>query len=241
MMSPENQKNDFLFMAIVSFYIGALILANVLNVSRIIHFEIQLLSHSVHFLIPIGLICYPITFLCTDLICELYDKKTATDLVWTGFWVNLCVVGVILLAGKLPFFIGSTPDAFSTIYELTLGCTLSSCLSYIVAQRIDVAIYHKLKILCRNKHLWLRNNASTMISQCIDTIIVVIMVKWLTGAYPNMPNQDTPSTLIQVMASIYLFKFLMAILDTLPLYLIVHWARRKKTAINQICVSQTIT
>jgi uncharacterized integral membrane protein (TIGR00697 family) len=220
---------DKLFISVVCMYTGSLILANLLNVSRIINFTFTILNSEFIVMAPIGLICYPITFLCTDVICELYNKKLASQLVWVGFWINLAMCGILSLAGKLPYIVGPYPDAFATISYLTISCTLSSSIAYIITQNIDIYIFHKLKKLCDGRHLWLRNNASTIISQLVDTIIVVALVKYLTGAYPNLSGDSDTNTLINVVVSMYAFKFFAALLDTVPLYIIVAKFKNRNT------------
>ena len=223
MSQPKTVATDWLLTTTISLYMGSLVLANLLNVSRLVIVPVPFLNFKL--IGPIGLVCYPITFLCTDIICELYGKKMATQLVWVGFWVNLVVCGLLVLANQLPF-IPNENDPVQTLTTLTLGCTISSSIAYLITQNIDVWVFHRLKAWTQGKHLWLRNNVSTWLSQAADTLIVVLLVKILTGAYPDLPGENTSNTLLHIMLSMYAFKFTIALLDTLPFYIIVLWTRR---------------
>ena len=118
--------------------------------------------------------------------------------------------------------LSGTIELFELLYQCTSGAVLASMLAYIAAQFCDVQLFHFFKKLTRGKHLWLRNNFSTLISQMVDSFMVITVTfgaAFLAGSY-------TVGALLFLMFSNYLFKLVVALLDTIPFYLITGWLRR---------------
>jgi uncharacterized integral membrane protein (TIGR00697 family) len=116
-------------------------------------------------------------------------------------------------AGRLP--------VFYEIRDLAFGAVTASMLAYLVAQFCDVKLYHFWKRLTNGKHLWLRNNASTMVSQIVDTSAVVLITHFWAHALPIDQSAEIWPQLMVFIASGYVFKLVVAALDTGPLYLAV--------------------
>ena len=130
-----------------------------------------------------GILTYPITFLLTDVVSEIWGKKRADFMVLVGFLMSLLMLGVIQVARALPASeiwgnqdLGLEAADLQMAFEATFyfpGLLLfSSMLAYLVAQLFDVRLYHFWWRLTEGRHMWLRNNGSTGISQLVDTIIV---------------------------------------------------------------------
>jgi hypothetical protein len=162
----------------------------------------------------IGVLPYPITFLCTDLISEIYGKKRANAVVWIGLLLNAWVLFILWLGDILPSKPGSDHYVFDTLRGYTYSATFASMAAYLTAQFIDVKVFHLVKKLTKGKYLWLRNNASTMISQLVDSVIVTVIVYKTSNAYDG-------KDLFVLIYSLYVIKLLIAFLDTLPFYLLV--------------------
>ena len=188
--------------------------------------------------IAIGVLPYPVTFLCTDLLSELYGRKRANDVVWVGLLLNVWIVFLLWLGGALPGFESVDPtgalaiDAagrepvFFEIRALAFGAVTASMLAYLTAQFCDVQLFHFWKSLTQGKHLWLRNNASTMVSQLVDTTAVILITYfWVEAALPIDDDKPLWPQLLTLIASGYVFKLLVALLDTGPLYVLVHKLR----------------
>ena len=92
--------------------------------------------------VAIGALPYPITFLCTDLISELWGEEKANQLVWVGLLLNGWVVLILWLGGLLPGLPGSDDSTFRTIQELSFGAIGASMAAYLTAQFIDVRLFH---------------------------------------------------------------------------------------------------
>lgn len=227
------QRRERVFLLLAGLFWGSLVMLNILGTSRFINLSDYIgLSpdSSIQFVLAVGVLPYPITFLCTDFISELYGRKRANFVVWIGLFLNLWVLLILWLGGALnpPEFmnegissIKSTEElpreyAFYYIRHLTFGATIASMIAYICAQFVDVYIFHYLKQLTKGKKLWLRNNGSTLISQLVDTSAVILITYLYTDALPVDEKQAVFPQLLMLIASGYLFKLLVALFDTIP-------------------------
>lgn len=173
------------------------------------------------FVLSVGILPYPITFLITDLISEIYGQKKANQVVTAGIFASFFSMGIILLAHLAPAAADSPVDdaLFGTVFALSPIAVLASMMAYLAAQYIDIAIYHFWKRLTQGRHLWLRNNFSTFSSQIVDTFTVI----FLLCAFGVLPW----SSFYGLLVSGVVFKILVALLDTPLLYLLVYLMRRR--------------
>ncbi|MGB0186004.1 MAG: queuosine precursor transporter [Flavobacteriaceae bacterium] len=173
------------------------------------------------FEISVGILPYPITFLITDLISEIYGKKKANEVVVGGIFASFFAMGIIYIANAAPATDWSpvSDELFSTVFGSTAIAVLASMLAYLLAQFVDIQIYHFWKRLTKGKHLWLRNNCSTFLSQFIDTATVLLLL----CSFGEI-DWDLFSGLL---LAGFLFKVLIAALDTPFLYLSVYWFRKR--------------
>ena len=169
--------------------------------------------------LAIGVLPYPITFLCTDFICELYGEKRASQVVWMGFFLNIWVLFIVWLGGVLPGFESKEADAFFTVRKLALGATFASMIAYLTAQFCDVRLFHFWKKKTNGKHLWLRNNGSTMISQLVDTSAVILITHYAADGLPIDDTLPVGGQLLTFITAGYVFKVVCALIDTGPFYL----------------------
>ncbi len=173
------------------------------------------------FEISVGILPYPITFLITDILSEIYGQKKANQVVVAGIFASFFSMLIILVADKAPA-ISSSPigDAvFSRVFGLSPIAVLASMLAYLFAQFIDIKIFHFWKRYTEGKHLWLRNNLSTFSSQFVDTFTVV----FLLCSFEVLPWDLFNGLLL----SGFLFKVIVAALDTPLLYLFVFFFRKR--------------
>ncbi|MCC0677816.1 MULTISPECIES: queuosine precursor transporter [unclassified Clostridioides] len=162
-------------------------------------------------IVPAAVVAYPLTFLCTDIIGEIWGKEEANRTVKRGILMQLFSLLLITIAIALPS--ASFAQEYGNNLKVVLGqnvrFVLASLIAYILAQSNDVFIFHKLKERFNGKHKWLRNNASTMLSQLIDTSIFITIGFW--GTVPN---------LLVMILSQYVVKFFLALADTPFFYLL---------------------
>ena len=173
------------------------------------------------FEISVGILPYPITFLITDLISEIYGKKKANQVVTAGIFASFFSLLIIYVAQAVPATGWSPVDdsLFSKVFGATAVAVFASMMAYLLAQYIDIQIYHFWKRLTKGRHLWIRNNFSTFFSQFIDTATVLLLL-----CYFGKIEWSKFSTLL---LSGFLFKILIAALDTPLLYLSVGYFRKK--------------
>lgn len=164
-------------------------------------------------IMPAAIILYPFTFLFTDVVSEIEGRKKAQDLVMMGFYMSLIMVSIIYISQILP------PASFwkqQEAYNIILGSTprivLASMIAYLISQNHDVWAFHWWKDKTSGKHLWMRNNFSTIISQLIDSVLFIGIA--FGGIYPA-------KSIAVMIFSQYLIKVGIAILDTPFCYILV--------------------
>lgn len=174
---------------------------------------------------PAAIVAYPLTFLMTDVIGEIWGKEEANRTVKVGFIcqiISLALIGLAILLPIAPFADNQTE--FKSIMGQSFRLVGASLTAYLIAQFNDVLIFHKLKKKTNGKYKWLRNNLSTTTSQLLDTSIFIVI-----GFIGTVPNIWT------MIASQYLIKFIYAILDT-PFF---YYLTRKNEATQNLGKEQT--
>jgi uncharacterized integral membrane protein (TIGR00697 family) len=173
------------------------------------------------FELSVGILPYPITFLITDIISEIFGRKSANQVVIAGIFASFFSIGILLVAGEVPA-IETSPvndETFHKVFAMSPLAVLASMIAYLSAQFVDIRIYHFWKTLTKGKHLWLRNNFSTFASQIIDSTAVILLL----CAFNLLPW----SIFWGLVVSSVLFKLIVAAFDTPFLYLFVGLIRRK--------------
>lgn len=234
------RRREMVFLILSGIFLGSLVMLNILGVSRFVDlsdwFGIPEDSR-ITFSLAIGVLPYPITFLCTDFISELYGKKRANRVVWVGLILNIWILIVLWFSGWLDAPENLQTDgtlplelkngdigvphgyAFYSIRSLAFGATIASMIAYITAQFIDVHIFHFLKKKTNGKKLWLRNNGSTLVSQLVDSIAVILITHYFANGLPIDESSSLFVQLLSFIISAYLFKLVVALLDTIPFYI----------------------
>jgi uncharacterized integral membrane protein (TIGR00697 family) len=178
------------------------------------------------FEISVGILPYPITFLITDIISEIYGKRKANQVVTTGIFASIFSLLIIYIADAVPATKWSPIDdvLFSKVFGATTIAVFASMVAYLLAQYIDIQLFHFWKKLTKGRHLWLRNNFSTFLSQFVDTFSVLFLLCSF-----NKIDWDLFGPLL---LSGFLFKVIIAALDTPLLYASV-FAFRKRFKLKQ--------
>ena len=212
----EFREKLFLFLA--GIFLTALVLGNIIGTTKFVNVF--------GLIVPAGVLAYPFTFLATDLICELYGKKRAQTMVWIGFIMNFFMLFLMTLGHFLPDASGisGASSVFEEVYAFMVGNVIASMIAYLVAQTVDVHLFHFWKRLTKGKHLWLRNNASTTFSQLIDTISILTILYLAENLGSDV---NTVGKLIKLIFASYLFKFFFALFDT-PLFYLGVWLLKEK-------------
>ena len=173
------------------------------------------------FEISVGILPYPITFLITDLISEIYGKNKANQVVTSGIFASIFSLGIVYVANHVPAIEGSPVDdvLFTKVFGQTALAVLASMLAYLAAQYIDIQVYHFWKKVTQGKMLWVRNNFSTITSQAVDTFTVLLLLCFFEILPWNVFGK--------LFISGFAFKLFIALLDTPFLYLFVFIFRKR--------------
>lgn len=181
---------------------------------------------------PAAVVAYAITFLITDIISEVWGRETASKVVFAGFISQLLVIALVWTAIILPIapFQGQEyQEAYTMILGPSTNIVVASLIAYLISQYHDVWAFHKWRQVTRGRHLWLRNNASTMISQLIDTTVFITLaftaIPWVVAGAPIIQLTQLPSLVLGQ----YMVKLTIAALDTPFCYLGVKLARTAQT------------
>ena len=220
----ESKKNLALkiYLYLAALFITSLVVSNLIFQKFFYWYPFDLSIGGIQlFELSVGILPYPITFLVTDLISEIYGQKKANQVVIAGIFASFFSLLIILISDSVPALSSSPLDneTFSKVFSLSGLAVLASMSAYLFAQFIDIKIYHFWKTLTKGKMLWLRNNFSTFSSQIIDTVTVISLLCLF-----QVLSWDSFWGLI---ISGIVFKIVMALLDTPLLYLFVYFFRKK--------------
>ncbi|MCL5245795.1 queuosine precursor transporter [Cellulophaga sp. 20_2_10] len=173
------------------------------------------------FEISVGVLPYPVTFLLTDLISEIYGKKSANQIVVAGIFASFFSLVIVWLASvsNATEWSPVSNTMFSDVFGNTILAVTASMMAYLFAQFIDIQVYHFWKKVTKGKHLWLRNNFSTFFSQFVDTCTVLLLL----CSFGEIGWDKFTGLLI----SGFIFKIIIAFLDTPFLYLLVYIMRKR--------------
>ena len=230
-MIDYKRRRDRVFLVLAGVFLGTLSLLNILGISRFVDLSFNVFGLDIPMVVAVGVLPYPVTFICTDLISELYGRKRATEVVWVGLLLNVWVVFLLWIGGALPGFEAIDPatgklatdeagrlPVFFEIRTLAFGAVTASMIAYLAAQWCDVQLFHLWKWLTKGRHLWLRNNGSTLVSQLVDTVAVILITHYWAKALPIDADLALGPQLATFIASGYAFKLTVAIVDTGPIY-----------------------
>lgn len=206
-----------IYLILASLFISALVVSNLIF-QKFFYWDF----FGIHtFEISVGILPYPITFLITDIISEVYGKKKANQVVTAGIFASFFSLLIVTASSAAPATAWSPIDnaLFDRVFGATAVAVFASMMAYLIAQYIDISIFHFWKRITKGKHLWLRNNFSTFLSQFVDTFTVLFLlcsfgkIEW--------------ELFLSLLLSGFLFKVLVAALDTPFLYAAVFVFRKR--------------
>ena len=165
-----------------------------------------------------GIIAYPLTFLITDTISEVYGRKATTRVVWFGFACSLLMIALIYIGGRLPASAEwGLQESYNDIFGSTPRIVAASMIAYLVAQNHDVFAFHFWRRKTNGRHLWFRNNASTAVSQLMDTALFTAI------AFGGVFGIDV---VVSIFVAEYIVKIAASVIDTPVVYALVGLVRR---------------
>lgn len=213
-MAKKRQTAERLYYILGALFIAALITCNLIA-NKFISLDFGFKT----FIISAGVLPYPVTFLITDVLSELYGQKRTTHVVLAGLVASIFVLFILWLGAQFPAIDGSpvNDEMFNTVFQNAWRVIAASMFAYLFAQLIDVRLFHFWKKVTNGKKLWVRNNFSTILSQGVDTTLVVVVL---------FIGVESWSTMGGYILDGWLFKVCCAALDTFIFYGIMYWARR---------------
>ncbi len=214
---------EFKTKLLLGLFVASLIAANLIG-SKITQFWIIQVS--------VGIFAYPITFLITDAIEEVHGKEKTKTFIWVGFICMLFVLLITALAVKLPFASRSYVQAeqYNPVFGISIRFFIASIIAFLISQFHDVWAFNFWKQKTKGKFLWLRNNASTISSQFIDTVLFMFIalyyVPWLPETFNTSPK-FTVAYLFTLIIPYYILKVVVALADTPFIYALVWWLKKE--------------
>jgi uncharacterized integral membrane protein (TIGR00697 family) len=204
-------KASIWFVVITAFFITCLLTANLLAVKLIAVFG---------FFLPAGVIVFPLSYLFSDVLTEVYGYQAARFVIWLGFLCNFLAVVALFVGGIIPAApVWHDQGAYNTIFGSTPRAVLASCISYIVGEFTNAFILAKLKIATRGRWLWVRTIGSTFIGEGLDSLIFICIVFW--GTLPT-------AVLFTMVLTQWIFKVVYEIIATPLTYSIVLFLKRRE-------------
>lgn len=228
---PSPFKRDVLFLSLVGIFITSLVLGNIVGTTKFVtifsfvmpewmqSFTPSLVRDGSLYTmsIPVGLLAYPFTFLATDMISELFGRKKAQLVVWIGFFLNMYMLLLMSVGHWFPdtYGVSGGLNLFEGVYSFVIANTVASMIAYLVAQSVDVRLFHFWKKITKGKYLFIRNNGSTMFSQLVDST-AILSILYVSGNLGD--NITSLGALAILIINSYLFKFFFALFDTPLIY-----------------------
>lgn len=222
MTAADKKLASKIYLYLAALFITSLVVSNLIFQKFFYWypFDMKIFGENL-FEISVGLLPYPLTFLITDAISEIYGKKKANQVVIAGIFASVFSLGIIYISKSVPATSWSHLDdaTFTHVFGNAPLAVIASMLAYLFAQFIDIQLYHFWKKLTKGKHLWLRNNFSTFASQFVDTVSVITLLCF----FEIIPWDKY----VGLIAAGVIFKILVAFIDTPFLYLIVYAFRKR--------------
>jgi len=198
---------------LTSIFIAGLIAANTLGSKVTTLFGIA---------VSVGILAYPLTFMVTDAVSEVFGKKQAKQIVWSALIAQTLVLVLTYVSIKLPaagrYHLN---NEYVQVFSSSLRMMIASLIAFTISQTHDVWAFDFWKRMTKNKFLWLRNNLSTIFSQAIDTLLFMFI------AFYGINEKFTVIFILQLCLSYWLFKVLFSLLDTPFVYLLVRWLKKE--------------
>ncbi len=207
---PASQHSTW-FVVVVAVFITCLLSANIIAVKLVTIFGLT---------VPAGIIIFPISYICGDVLTEVYGYRRARQVIWLGFACNLLAVSAIWAGQLLP---GAAFWDAQAAYERILGFSarllLASFSAYLIGSLANAFVLAKLKVLTAGRLLWARTISSTIVGEGLDSLIFIVIAFW--GMLPL-------SAMLVAIVTQWLFKVAYEALVTPLTYVVVNFLKRQE-------------
>jgi uncharacterized integral membrane protein (TIGR00697 family) len=205
------QQHSTWFVVLVAVFVTCLVIANIIAVKLVTIFGLT---------VPAGIIIFPISYICGDVLTEVYGYRRARQVIWLGFGCNLLAVLAIWGGQTLP---GATFWDAQPAYERILGFTPrllgASFCAYLLGEFANSFVLAKMKVATQGRWLWMRTIGSTVVGEGLDSLIFVTIAFW--GIIP-------PAGLLSAIVTQWLFKVAYEVLATPLTYGVVGFLKRQE-------------
>ncbi|MBI34511.1 MAG: hypothetical protein CMP67_04015 [Flavobacteriales bacterium] len=212
----KDRKAAYLYVFLGGLFVAFLVVCNLIANKFV---AVSTFFREEPFILSAGILPYPITFLITDLLSEFYGRKRTAIVIFTGFIASILIIAILKLGALFPSIEESpvSSETYAIVFGNSWRVIGASMIAYIMAQLIDVQLYEFWKKRTKGKMLWLRNNGSTIFSQLVDTILVVLVLFIGIKSYEQI---------VSIIIDGWVFKVVCAIVDTPIIYVSVFLIRR---------------
>ena len=209
----NKERAWFIYLVLSALFICALITCNLIA-NKFVTVNLGFKT----FQVSAGILPYPLTFLITDILSEIYGKRKTRAVVLAGFFASVLALLFLKLGHAFPAIENSpvSDESYNNVFNNSARIIGASMLAYLVAQLIDVNVFHWWKKITRGKHLWIRNNFSTILSQLADTVLVTTVI---------FIGVQSAGFITSLVLDGWLFKVIFAAADTILIYPIVGWMK----------------
>ncbi len=208
---------------IIALAVAVLLTSNVMATKPFALFDMPFeFMGSKGFVVSVAVICFPVSYIISDILTEVYGFRVARGVIWLGFASNLLMVVMFWIGGILPAAsFWESDDAYKTILGTTGWLLLGGFAAYMVGEFTNASVMVILKNMTRGRHLWLRTISSTIFGQGVDSIIFYTIAFGISGIWPS-------SEVVRAMLLAWLAKTIYEIAATPLTYLVVGWLKREE-------------
>ncbi|MGD1948295.1 MAG: queuosine precursor transporter [Leptolyngbyaceae cyanobacterium] len=214
MPNPDNQLSTRGFRhldTITALFVTVLLISNVAS-TKIVDFG--------WFTFDGGTLLFPLSYIFGDILTEVYGYARSRKVIWTGFIAALIMSATFMVVGALPSAADwPYQEAYDQILGLTPRIVTASLIAYVVGEFSNSFILAKLKVATQGRRLWIRTISSTLVGQVLDTALFIAIAFW--GLF-------SPSLMVTLIVSNYIFKCGVEILFTPVTYGLTHWLKQQE-------------
>lgn len=241
LQSAVHHKGSRLFIILGGFFIANALIAEFMGVKLFslegslgLHpVNLNLFGNTFNFNLTAGVLLWPVVFIMTDIINEYFGEKGVKMLSYLAAGILVYAFLMLYFGIKLKpadFWIESKKstgvpnmnDAYQQIFGQGIGIIVGSLSAFLIGQVVDVVVFHRIKKITGEKYIWLRSTGSTLISQLIDSFVVLFIAFYLYPRLANYPpeSQFSFSLVMTICVGNYIYKFFVAVALTPLLYLV---------------------
>ncbi len=220
MTRAVDQRETRLLVVLAAMLISSAVVAELISVKL---FQVRFygfLGWDQLFTLTCGAILWPLVFLTTDVVNEFYGRRAVRFITWVTVGMISWTFLASFVAIQVPAaaFSPVNDDTFRAVFGQSSWIIIGSMAAFTISQFVDVTVFHRIRSLLQGRHVWARATGSTIVSQLIDSFVVIYIAFWLPGAAGLQPNGLSAVQALEVSLSSFTYKVGVAILVTPLIY-----------------------